>query len=49
MEDPHCGYKQKFFEKKKKNNNTARDDLGSVPPGNYLGGRMKNVSDCRWL
>jgi hypothetical protein len=46
MEDPH---KQKFFEIFLFKNNTARDDLGSVPPGNYLGGRMKNVSDCRWL
>jgi hypothetical protein len=47
MDDPHCGYKQKFFVKKKKK--TTRDDLGAVPPGNSLGGRMKNVSDCRWL
>jgi hypothetical protein len=33
MEDPHCDYKQKIFEKE---NNIAKDDLGSVPPGNYL-------------
>jgi hypothetical protein len=33
MEDPHYGYKQKFFEKK---NNTTRDDIRSVPHGNYL-------------
>jgi hypothetical protein len=26
----------KKFRKRKKNNNTARDDLGSVPLGNYL-------------